>query len=106
MESAYPPTAIDFAGIPQLPQDFVLFQNYPNPFNPSTTIEFTLPHSSMVTLKIFNILGEEVSTLVSEELSTGKYEYKWDAADMVSGVYLYKITAGDFEQTKKLILLK
>ncbi|MHC4321629.1 MAG: T9SS type A sorting domain-containing protein, partial [Planctomycetota bacterium] len=90
----------------ELPWEFELSQNYPNPFNPSTTIEFDLPKTSKVTLKIFNILGEEVATLVSDRLSAGSYSYEWDASNLASGVYLYRLEAGDFVQTKKMILLR
>jgi hypothetical protein len=89
-----------------IPSTITLFQNYPNPFNPSTAIDFTLPQSGYVTLKIYNILGEEVSTLVSERLTAGKYKYDFDAIGLASGVYLYCLEAGSFKQTKKLILLK
>jgi hypothetical protein len=99
------PTAI--AGQPALiPREFDLYQNYPNPFNPSTTIEFDLPKTSEVTLKIFNILGEEVATLVSNRLSAGSYSYEWDASNLASGVYLYKLQAGDYVEKRKMILLK
>lgn len=90
----------------QLPKKFQLYQNYPNPFNPNTTIEFDLPKTSNVTLKIFNILGEEVATLVSDKLTAGSYTYEWDASNMASGVYLYKLEAEGFVQTKKMILMK
>jgi hypothetical protein len=90
----------------QIPKEFSLYQNYPNPFNPSTSIEFDLPKTSEVTLNIFNILGEEVATLISGRLSAGSYSYDWDASGFASGVYLYHLTAGDFIATKKLILLK
>ena len=85
---------------------FHLKQNYPNPFNPSTTIAFDLPKTSKVTLKVFNILGEELATLVSASLHSGFYEYEWEAADLASGVYLYRIEAEAFTETKKMILLK
>jgi N-acetylneuraminic acid mutarotase len=84
---------------------FSLHQNYPNPFNPSTTIEFSLPTSALVTMKIHNIIGEEITTLVSEKLAAGKYEYKWDASNMPSGIYFYKIKAGNFTDLKKMVLL-
>ena len=90
----------------EIPENFQLFQNYPNPFNPSTTIEFALPHSGNVTLKIYNILGQVVEMLVSERLAAGRYEYLWNASGMASGIYLYRFEAGSFSQTKKLILLK
>jgi parallel beta-helix repeat protein len=83
-----------------------LDQNFPNPFNPSTTIEFDLPKTSEVTLKIFNILGEEVTTLVSDRLSAGSYSYEWDASNLASGVYLYRLEAEGYVETKKMILMK
>ncbi len=92
--------------IATIPLEYSLSQNYPNPFNPSTTIEFTLPKSAFVTLKVYNLLGEEIATLVSEDLSAGKYKYLWDATRLASGVYFYRLHAGEFKQTKKLILMK
>jgi hypothetical protein len=89
-----------------IPVEFVLAQNYPNPANPSTTIEFDLPKSSQVTLKVFNILGEEVATLVSGQLAAGKYTYDWDGSNVASGVYLYRIEAEGFVQTRKMILMR
>jgi hypothetical protein len=83
-----------------------LQQNYPNPFNPTTTIEFNLPKTSNVLLKIFNILGEEVSTLVSNRLSAGSHTYEWDASNLSGGVYIYRLEAGDYKETKKMILMK
>ncbi len=89
------------------PTEFSLVQNYPNPFNPSTTIEFDLPKTSHVTLKIFNIIGEEVATLVSDRLSAGSYSYEWSRpAGIASGVYLYRLEAEEFIETKKMILLR
>ena len=87
-------------------QSFALSQNYPNPFNPSTTIEFDLPKTSEVNLKIFNILGEEVTTLVSDRLSAGSYSYEWDASKLASGVYLYRLQAGNYVETRKMVLMK
>ncbi|MBI4429797.1 MAG: T9SS type A sorting domain-containing protein, partial [Ignavibacteriales bacterium] len=84
---------------------FSLSQNYPNPFNPSTEIQFSLSRKSYVTLTIFDLLGREVATLISEELSAGSYSTHWDAAGLPSGVYLYRLQAGAFVETKKLILL-
>ncbi len=89
-----------------LPTHFSLNQNYPNPFNPSTTISFTLPSRSFVTLKIFDLLGREVAIIVSEEMSAGNYTRKWNAANMSSGIYFYRLQAGSFTETKKLVLLK
>ncbi len=98
-----------------LPRKVKLTQNYPNPFNPSTTIKFDLPQTSNVTLKIFDILGEEVATIVSDRLTAGSYSYRWSQpAGMASGVYLYRLEAGDpsqsmgqgFVETKKMILMR
>jgi len=92
--------------VDNIPKVFSLKQNYPNPFNPTTTIEFSLPHTEQVTLKIYNILGEEVAALVSEKLPAGKYKYEWDARGLASGMYFYKLEAGDFVQTKKMLLIR
>jgi hypothetical protein len=96
-----------------IPNSYALYQNYPNPFNPTTNIEFSIPKSEFVTLKIYNVLGEEVATLVSERLTAGRYNYDWparssggDASGMASGVYFYKLGAGVFVQTKKMLLIK
>jgi len=89
-----------------IPNAFILNQNYPNPFNPSTTISFSIPEASFVSLKVFNALGEEISTVVSEELSAGSYQYEWNAKNLTSGIYFYKLQAGGFVQTKKMILLR
>lgn len=89
-----------------VPGDYVLRQNYPNPFNPSTTIEFSIPKSEFVTLKIYNLLGQKVATLVSEKLNAGSYNYSWDAGTLSSGVYLYKLNAGKLSQIRKMILLR
>jgi len=89
-----------------IPNRFSLEQNFPNPFNPSTNISFTLPLKTFVLLKVFNILGEEVATLVNEELPPGTHLHQWNAGAMPSGVYLYRLQAGSFTETKKLILLR
>jgi hypothetical protein len=88
------------------PENYELYQNYPNPFNPTTTIRFTIPHRSNVTLKVYDMLGKEIATLVDEEKNPGSYEVKFDASNLPSGVYFYKIKAGEFTQTKKMILMK
>jgi Secretion system C-terminal sorting domain len=85
---------------------FDLFQNYPNPFNPTTTITYSIPTSGFVTLKIYNLLGSEIATLVNEEKNFGTYKVTWDAQNIPSGVYFYKITASAFSIVKKMILLK
>ena len=89
-----------------LPVTTELRQNYPNPFNPSTTISFTLPSRSFVTLKVFDIIGREVAAIVSEEMSEGTYTRQWNASAFASGVYFYRLQAGSFVQTKKLIVVK
>jgi hypothetical protein len=88
------------------PLKFNLLQNYPNPFNPSTTIEFTLPKSEFVELKIYNIIGKEVANLVSVQLNVGNHSYTWDATGFASGVYYYRIKAGNLVETCKMIYLK
>ena len=92
--------------IKQNPSSFSLSQNYPNPFNPSTMISYSIPRNSFVHLKVFDILGNEVAELVKEQKPAGSYEVKFDAALLPSGVYFYQLTAGEFIQTKKMILLK
>lgn len=90
----------------ELPVEFALYQNYPNPFNPTTTIEFVLPEETFVNLKIYNVLGEEITTLLSNKLPAGNHKRVWNAGKLPSGIYLYCIQAGNFVQTKKLILLQ
>lgn len=89
-----------------LPLNALLYQNYPNPFNPSTTISFSNPHLSSVILKVYDLLGKEVATLVNERLTTGLYERSFNAEGLTSGVYFYRLHAGGFVQTKKLLLLR
>ncbi len=90
----------------QMPTVFELCQNYPNPFNPSTTIRFTLPQRSQVTLTVFNTLGQHVATLVNGEEQAGNHEIKFDGSGLASGVYFYRLQAGNFVATKKLLLLR
>jgi hypothetical protein len=85
---------------------FSLKQNYPNPFNPVTNFQFTIHNLQFVSLKVFDVLGNEVATLVNGAKPPGSYEAKWDASDMASGVYLYRLQAGTFSQTKKMLLLR
>ena len=90
-----------------LPKDFLLYQNYPNPFNPSTTIQYALAKESRVTVKIYNIMGQEVMTLVDEVQNIGIHKIVWSAnPKLTSGVYFCRLTAGSYVDTKKLILLK
>jgi hypothetical protein len=77
-----------------------------NPFNPSTTIKFSLPKSEFVKLKIYNVLGKEVSTLVSNKLNSGNHAYQFDGKNLASGIYYYQLMAGDFGEVKKMILLR
>jgi hypothetical protein len=86
--------------------DFILYQNYPNPFNPITSIQYSLAEKSFVTLKVFDILGNEVTTLVNEEKLSDTYEINFDAKSLCSGVYFYSLRVGNFIDTKKMILLK
>jgi hypothetical protein len=92
----------------QLPEQFVLYQNMPNPFNPLTIISFELPEARHVKLEVFNILGQRVTGLVDDYLAPGRYDIEWNAGkDQVSsGVYFYIIRAGDFVETRKMMLLK
>lgn len=89
-----------------IPNTFSLEQNYPNPFNPSTTIKFSIPKESYVSLKVYNVIGEEVAAMVSEQMSPGYYNFSFDASKLTSGMYLYRLNAGDFVSTKKMILIK
>jgi hypothetical protein len=101
-----PQTPTGVAQLPGIAKVFKLEQNYPNPFNPSTKIEFAIPAQSKVELKVFNILGQEVATLVNESLTAGNHAVTFDAGRLATGVYLYRITAGTFVSTKKMLLLK
>ncbi len=89
-----------------LPDDYQLSQNYPNPFNPTTTISYSIPNESFVTIKVYDILGREVETLVNEEKNAGNYNVNFNAGNLSSGIYFYRMQAGNFIQTKKLLLLK
>jgi len=89
-----------------LPSDFELYQNYPNPFNPSTTISFSLKKSSFVKLKVFDITGKEIKVLINERKQAGSYEMTFDATNLPSGVYFYQIEVDDFNEVKKMVLLK
>ena len=98
--------ATDIKDNVELIADFSLSQNYPNPFNPSTVIRYQIPELSNVSLKVYDILGREVVTLVNEQKATGNYEVKFDGSKLASGVYIYQLNAGNFTQTKKLSLMK
>ena len=88
------------------PDNFGIDQNYPNPFNPNTVIKYSVPQVSQVQIKVFDVLGNELQTLVKEEKPAGTYELNWNAANLPSGVYFYQLRAGDIVQSKKMILLK
>lgn len=90
----------------EIPEKYFLAQNYPNPFNPSSNIKFKIKDSKFVTLKVFDGAGKEVATLVNENLQAGEYEAKFDGSALSSGVYFYKLTAGNFSETKKMVLIK
>ena len=93
----------------QIPNQFSLSQNYPNPFNPSTKIKFQIPSSGSVAqtfLSVYDVLGREVATLVNQQLQPGTYEVDWDASAYPSGVYFYKLSVGDYSETKRMVLLK
>ena len=89
-----------------IPKKFSISQNYPNPFNPVTKINYSIPRTSSVSLKIYDILGREIKTLVEEVKVAGYYEINFDGSNLSSGVYFYRIQAGGFVETKKLILMK
>ncbi|MBT8379039.1 MAG: T9SS type A sorting domain-containing protein [Ignavibacteria bacterium] len=85
---------------------FRLEQNYPNPFNPTTKIKFELPDQNRVTLKVYNVLGNEIATLINKDKPSGTYEIEFDATGLPSGIYFYELHAGNFVETRKMILLK
>jgi uncharacterized lipoprotein YddW (UPF0748 family) len=90
----------------KFPKEYSLEQNYPNPFNPATKIRFSLPHSSFVTLKIYNLLGQEVETLINNYKNEGDYEISFDASDLAAGIYVYRLVTEKFSSSKKMVLLK
>jgi hypothetical protein len=89
-----------------VPREFLLDQNFPNPFNPTTMINYSVPKTSFVTIKVYDVLGRDVTTLVNDNKPAGNYSIEFNAIKLVSGIYFYRMRAGDFIQTKKLILLK
>jgi hypothetical protein len=91
---------------PQIPCGFSIFQNCPNPFNPSTTIKFNLPKASDVTIDIYDILGRKVETIVEHEQPAGIHQLVWNANGFSSGIYFYRIQAGKFVETRKMMLIK
>ncbi|MBI4427818.1 MAG: carboxypeptidase regulatory-like domain-containing protein [Ignavibacteriales bacterium] len=105
-QAAYLTTSVEKSLSASIPENFVLHQNYPNPFNPMTVISFDLPKESHVKLTVYNVLGQEVITLVDEVRKPGVYSLHWNASSFPTGMYVYRITAGEFVQTKKMLLIK
>jgi hypothetical protein len=89
----------------RIPSAFYLGQNYPNPFNPTTKIKFAIPKSSFVNLKVYDVLGNEIATLLNEEKPAGLYKIDFDASGLSSGVYFYKLISGGFVETRKIIII-
>ena len=89
-----------------LPKEFKLYNNYPNPFNPSTTIKYDLPKETQVTLKVFDVTGKEVATLVNKKQKAGYFEVNFNASNLASGIYLYRLITSDYVKTNKMILIK
>src|SRR5690606_8604547 len=89
-----------------IPEQYYLSQNYPNPFNPETIIKYQIPSAGRTTLKIYDLLGNDVATLVDEFQSTGRYEIKFNGSSLSSGIYFYRLQSDSFVETKKMILLK
>jgi len=90
----------------QIPTEYALRQNYPNPFNPTSTIRYSLPQRGHVQLKVYDILGKQVATLVNEDKPVGHHRVEFDASDLTSGVYYYRLRCNGFVETKKLVLLR
>lgn len=100
-----------WVAVADIPEEFSLAQNYPNPFNPTTTIHFEIPEASEVDIRIYDIRGTLVKTLASGQREAGRYQIVWDATnmsgtDVASGVYLIRMTAGDFTETRKMVLVR
>ncbi|MFH1196246.1 MAG: T9SS type A sorting domain-containing protein [bacterium] len=103
-QDAFPLVGVEPINV--IANSYQLEQNYPNPFNPETTIRFSLPQANLVTIKVYNTLGQEVATVLTKELATGTYEVPFNAKNLASGIYFYNIKAGDFSATRKMMLLK
>jgi hypothetical protein len=99
------PTSVDYGEV-FFPKEITLEQNYPNPFNPTTSIRYTLSNRQFVTIKVYDVLGTGVATLVNEEQSTGSYEIEWNAAGLPSGVYFYQLITKGYIETKKMLIIK
>ncbi len=89
-----------------IPDKFALYQNFPNPFNPTTTIKFDIAKSTVTSVKVYDMLGQEISNLVNEVLSPGSYQYSFNASDYPSGIYYYSIKTEEFNEVRKMILIK
>jgi hypothetical protein len=96
----------DITGSENKPGSYHLDQNYPNPFNPSTRISFALPENGYVILKIYNSLGQEITTLINKELTAGMHNIEWNAANLPSGIYYYRIQSGNFTDMKKMLYIR
>jgi hypothetical protein len=105
-EYKWVPTGIEQDLSAEIPEEYQLSQNYPNPFNPTTTINFSVSQSEKISLRVYNILGQLVSTLVDGEYAAGNYKVNFDATSLSSGMYFYTLQAGNYTATKKMILLK
>jgi len=101
-----PTTGLPPRNIPEVPVRYMLEQNYPNPFNPTTVVRYQVPVASTVRLVVYDILGRELSVLVNERKAPGSYSVKFDASGLASGVYLYRLQAGNFVQTKKALVVR
>jgi N-acetylneuraminic acid mutarotase len=106
VEQIVPQGTSDVSNESEIPDNYYLKQNYPNPFNPSTKISYSIPELSFITLRVYDVLGNEIATLVNEEKTTGSYEVDFVATDLPSGVYFYQLKAGSFVETKKMVLMK
>lgn len=104
--TGYNNTPTSIAGTTDIPEKYSLSQNYPNPFNPSTVISYNLAEGNFITLKVYNELGKEVTTLVSERQNPGSYSINFNGSNLSSGLYYYKLQSGDFSDTKKMLLVK
>jgi len=89
-----------------IPKNFIMMQNYPNPFNPTTSIQYAISSRQFVSLKVYDVLGNEIETLVNEEKPVGTYEMTWSAEQLPSGVYFYQLRAGNYSETKKMVLIR
>ena len=92
--------------IEEIPTDYTLSQNYPNPFNPGTKIKYSIPQSSTVVIKVLDIIGNEIEILIADEKQAGTYELTWYVKNLPSGIYFYQLQAGNFVETKKMVLMK